>query len=246
MAVSRRRGGRPAPLLSLSKGRPEQRGGRPGEAFLPREECANRGPCAARRAGWSRRGRKSQAGRCGIEAGARARTPVPDPPASKAKRERTSTARRQAGLTAWGRQRKVQQPCGQDRVQMSGSVRPHGTTRHPGCSSRWRSGSVPSGSGPPRSCMSCRENDDDVHTGFVDRAVAKRPRMVIAYNIRSVQRSRGVLWRLVPAFARRHRGRAALRLRAVAPAGAGCTQPVTPAAGGRGSSGSISTDDRAR
>ena len=124
---------------------------------------------------------------------------------------------------------------------MSGSVRPRGTTWHPGYSSRWRSGSVPRGSGPPRGRMFCREDDDDAHPGFVDRAAVKRPRMRMACGIRPVQRSRSV-----SRHSGHHRGSSALPLRAARPQELRCTQPVTLAAEGRGSSGGLGIDDRAQ
>jgi hypothetical protein len=53
MAVFRRRDGRPAPVgRSVS-------GGRRHPSFLPREECAGRGPRTACRAGWRSQGKRS-------------------------------------------------------------------------------------------------------------------------------------------------------------------------------------------
>ena len=71
--------------------RPQHRGGRPGESFLLREECANPGSPRDLARGVVGQGKKSQPGRCGIEAGPRERIAALDPPAP-GRRDRRSQA----------------------------------------------------------------------------------------------------------------------------------------------------------
>jgi hypothetical protein len=89
MAIEERHDDRPAAAG------PQQRGGRPGESFLCREECAH-----------ARRGRKSQTGRCGIEAGDPERRPgeriaALDPPAAGRNERRSQAVKESRGSDAF-------------------------------------------------------------------------------------------------------------------------------------------------
>ena len=125
-------------------------------------------------------------------------------------------------------------------MRRSGSVRPSGTTGHPGCSSRWKPGPVPPGSGSPCGRVSCRENDDDALPGYIDRMAVKRSRTMMmrgSGRCGDLAAGRGAWSRISPGDTG-----AELRfsLRAVAPAGAWVglaasswqvyMQPVMPAA----------------